>query len=356
MRIFLLIILGCILAATVVFGSLMWFDEGFNVLFRQRVGLVRQGVLQTGGGARPEISPDQWTLARQAARQFIPRFEELARERADDPDTLLGLAFIYRFFPTRPHTYIAALDRVLIADPRNVAATALKTEHDAAVGLARVRYDIVIMDRILASSRIAGTGRVRIGPEDEPFYSMVRPGDPFIDWRISSRAGPEGKAAYYIHDLAAARSAFLERLYARLPQLLEPIRAAAAIDPDNAFYDYLKAELCFEMGQMQMGLEFVRSALSKSKLENYVDVARREAMRIMKAERLPRICRDYISTAGIDAKEYVLTQICGAWLDMMADRLTAQDNIAAARDMADLAQQVRQQCAIVPLAPDQQER
>ena len=355
MRMLILIILGCILAAAVVFGALMWFDDGFKDSFRQWAGLAGKDARQTYGGVRARISPDQWTLARQAARQLSPRCEELARERADDPNTLLGLAFIYRFFPTRKCTYSVALERVLNVDPCNVAATALKTEYVAAAGLARVQYDIVAMDRIFASPRIAGTGRVRIGPEDEPFYSMVKADDQFVDWRISSLAGTKGQAPYYIQDLAAARNAFLERLYARLPQLLEPIQTAAAVDPDNAFYDYLKAGLCSEMGRVQMGLEFVRSALGKSRLDNYVDAARLEAMKIMRSERYPRICRDYMATAGADANEYVLTQICKGWLDKMISRLHTEGDMAGAGEMVEMAQQVRQQCDVEPVAADQQD-
>ncbi len=346
MRMLLVILVGCILAGVFVFATLMWFDEDINKAVRQWSGWsvldARPAVTEFKGKA----NPDEWTLARQAARQMAGKCENLAKEHCDDTNLLLGVAFIHKYFPDRSCTYEAALKRILEADPCSLPASAMKAEFDTGTWLARVQYDIVSINRVLTSRQISGTSRIKITPDDETVYSLIKPDDAFIESGSSPAIDTRSKTIYYIKDPVAARTQIVERINSRLPDFLEMLDKASAVDPDNGFYDYLKAHLCLEMWQPEKGLEYIKAALNKKTVDNYVEKARGEALAIMRSERYPRVCRDYISLAGNTAGEYVAANICRNWLEEMTRQKRIKGDMTGARELAALTSQVKQQCGI----------
>jgi hypothetical protein len=346
MRVLAVLIISCLLAAGVVFGSLMWLDPGFNKTFRDWISGLR--------GDATHVGPDEWTVARKAARELAGKCEELAKDPSADAGTLLGVAFIYKYFPNRGCSYDVAVDRVLAAAPDNRAALVMDRESDVAVWLAKLRYGIASLDKIFVGQRTSGTGRLTLSPGDEPFYSMIRPDDPFVrSEKIPASVG--NKERYAIQDPVAARMALLARMQGDLPELLARLDAASAKDPDNAFYDYLKARVFFETAQRDKAIECIKAALGRKILRNYVDDGRMEAGNIMKSQRYPKVCRDYIAAAGQSPGQYVATYICRDGLDEMMRERRIRGNLAGAREIGALTAQVQKQCGIEPKTQEKNE-
>jgi hypothetical protein len=345
MRVLVVLMVACLLAAGVVFGSLMWLDPGFNKTFRDWIAGLRGEAKQTYGGLTTHVGPDEWTVARKAARQLAGKCEELAKDPSADVGTLLGVAFIYKYFPNRGCSYDAAVDRVLAVAPDNRAALVMDRESEVAVWLARLKYGIAALDKMFAGQRASGTGRLTLSPGDEPFYSMIKPDDPFVrSEKIPASVG--NKERYAIQDPAAARMALLARMQGDLPELLARIDAASAKDPDNAFYDYLKARIFFETMQRDKALDCLKTALGKKIVRNYLDDGRTEASNIMKSQRYPNVCRDYIAVAGQPVGQYVKTYICRNGLDEMMHERRIRGNLAGAREIGALSMEVQKHCGI----------
>jgi hypothetical protein len=345
MRALVVLMVACLLAAGVVFGSLMWLDQGFNKTFWDWVTGLRGDAKQTYGGLTTQVGPDEWTVARKAARQLAGKCEELAKDKSADAGTLLGVAFIYKYFPNRGCSYDAAVDRALAAAPDNRVVLAMNREAEVTVWLAKLKYGIGALDKMFAGQRASGTGRMTLSPTNEPFYSMVKPDDPFVRAeKIPAAAG--NKERYAIKDPVAARMTLLARMQGDLPELLARVDAASTKDPDNAFYDYLKARVFFETMQRDKALECLKTALGKKVVQNYVDDGRTEAIKIMKSQRYPKVCRDYIAAAGQPAGQYVATHICKSGLDEMMRERRIRGNLTGAREIGALAAQIQKQCGI----------
>jgi hypothetical protein len=347
---------GCILAGLVAFGALMYLDSNFNESVRDWAGGLRASLK----GALTQVDTagarDQAAAAIQVARPLAHSCEVLARERRNDPETLLGIAFIYRHFPTRLCSYEGAVDRVLAADPNNPTARAMKIELDAGMWLAQVKNRIAKLERLLSEKQRLGAGSVMMACDDEPYYSMIEATDTFVQIDRSAWANTTDKPRYVITDTEAAKHALMVRMWNDLPELLARIDRASENDPDNAFYDYVKARLFFEKQEPDRAIENVRAGLARKMLRDHVAEARMAAMKVLKLQKYPRVCRDYLAEAGMSPGEYVRTFVCKVYLDQMARAKKSQGQESAAKELADLSAGIMEQCSRVQIQETQPRR
>jgi hypothetical protein len=343
MRILLRIAAGCFLAGIVVFGAMTYLDEDFNRSFWSWTGWV-QDTTHSIGTIKASINLDKWTAARQAARPMAAQCEMLAQKQHDDAGTLLGVAFIYKYFPNRKCTYEAAMDRVLAADSNNLAATAMKSENNCGTWLARRKYDIAAFDKLIMTQRTSGMGRIIVRPADERIYPTLRKDDGFLRLEPVYSTRESIADNYIIEDVTAARKAFIERLDVDSIALVACIDAASAKDPQNAFYDYLKARILLETSRGDKAIECVKAALAKKVVKNYFDDARREALKIMRSEGYPRICRDYLVNIDAPVKDYVTLYISQNGLQRMAVERTSAGDAVGAAELSELSKAVLSQC------------
>jgi hypothetical protein len=343
MRFLFLLLIACVLAAGVVFGSLLCLDDAFRESFKSWMGMAKRDMRVTYSDVRAKMTTDQWAAARQAARGLSGRCEELVRERSGDADMMLGVAFIHKNFPSRKCTYGDALDRVLTAKPDSIPALALKNELATSLWLANLQAGQTTFDRVVSQYRSRGLGRLVFSPTDEPVYSLIRADDPFARTETSS-VNPGKLPTYIVDDVSVARAALLARMQSGLPELLASLDAAAIQDANNGYYEYMKARIFLVTQQQEKAIEAARLGVSKGIVTNYVDVARAEALKVMDSEKYPRICRDCMATAGTPAGAYVANLICRDGLDKIARERRTFGDQAGAADVAGLAQQIRKQC------------
>jgi len=330
-----------------VFGVLRWLDPNIRDAVSDWVGLTNIDARQTYGQVRAKIRPDQATAARQAAREFCDRCESLAIERPDDVNTLIGIAYIYRHFPNKECSYEAAIGRALSADPCNAVAMSMGLELDVGVQLATLKYNVSMLDRMIADQKASGIGVLRIAPEDGPIYSLIKSTDKFAWPATVSASYQHGRQAYIIENTDAARAILVERMREGHPVLLSRLDEAAANDVDNAFYDYLKARIFLETKQKDSAVESIQTALGKKRLDNYTAQPRAMAMAILAAEGYPEVCREYVATSSGTGADYVAAYICRDGLDDMIQHCRSRGNLVDAEQLSELLEKVKAHCSAV---------
>lgn len=344
MRVIVLLFIGLLLAACLVVGSLCYLNADFHQAFNDWISGAGNKTSSTINQLRSGLaSPDQLTTIRKAARAMIPQCEELVSQHPADAQMLLGVAFIYRNFPNRKCSYAEAIDRVLLAAPSNIPAIAMKTELINSELVATVIANEASLDRMIRDQRSHGTGKLIVRPDDEPIYSMVDANDAFVVSR-TLQTGPAGRPGYVIEDIASARASLVQRMRSGFDEAVAQTESAGRTDPQNAFYDYMKARLLFECGRNSEAIACIKTALGKPGLTNYVDQLRQEADKIMVLQRYPKICRDYIATAGSSAGDLVVAHICRDRLDRLATQARQSGDVSAADEYSALSTLVRKHC------------
>jgi hypothetical protein len=344
MRVLCLLLVGLVLAACVVYVCLCYLDSGFKDSVSHWFSGARQETNQAIQHVKAEMTSDQLTAIRRAARSMAARCEDLAHEHLNDAQTLIGIAFIYRQFPNRKCTYQEAVERAWAASPTNPVALAMKSELDNTTMIAKLKASEACLDGLIKSQKVRGLAKPLIGPDDALVYALVQADDSFVT-PLSSVAGGS-KPVFAIDDTAKGQAILTERMKAFLPDLLKEIEYASSMDPNNGLYDYMKARVLFEMGSTSEAIVSIKKAISKPQVTDHFDLARGEAMKVMASERYPRACQDYMGSVGSSAGSFVALYICRDWLDNLSKKSRLEGNSAAAEELAALSELARKQCGL----------
>lgn len=235
-----------------------------------------------------------WEEIEQATKKFAemtPSIISMGYDRSDDLDMQLGLAFLLDYhlvyvrqdlpegeLDVRPEIW---LDRALAIDPDNKAALAVKSfrcfQHyyhsEPWKSFWELKQDI-------GSQYVPAQKSFKIGTWLFDFFKQEVDIDPekvrhtrrfkyYINW--DSKEGKFYEAVIKQEDYDKAINKLTEYIIAEETKpLIKEIDSIIKIDPQNALYDYLKANIYFSLGKMQKGLAEVRKGSRKDVVNSYV--------------------------------------------------------------------------------------
>ncbi len=194
-------------------------------------------------------------------RQFVPELSKIEERFSDDSQEMLGLATIYeRYSPSFDYWNRSTqlYQKAAALDPNNKAIRA-----------ALVRK--VLVDFISQRKRVL----MQLGPIQE--YAKR---ENLKEVEIPSWGGlyewlhEEGQDKVVIRDFNETRAYLCKKLDRDLPVVIDELSKSEQFEPENALYNYLRAQLNFELGKDSEGLAEFEKGSRKPYLKHYwVEIA-----------------------------------------------------------------------------------
>lgn len=194
-------------------------------------------------------------------REFVPTLATFEDKFSNDPQLLLGLATIYERYGLRSGHQDRSerlYRKILDMEPDNKAARlSLVTSVVGGWGSQRAR----VLMRFDAKQEYAT--RENLQEVEIPPWGWGDP-DNLYDWLHE-----EGQEKVVIRDFNEARARLCEKLDRDLPAAISELEKAEKLEPDNATYNYRRAQLNFELGKDAEGLIDMERGTEKPYLSNY---------------------------------------------------------------------------------------
>jgi hypothetical protein len=242
--------------------------------------------------------------AEKALRDFIPELRLLGDKFADDAEMQLGLGLLYAEHGGSADFAARSRDRydqVLAIDPDNRMARAIVAV--STLGQYLGRRDDLLTDLELQRkhAKAENLREVRI-PERSNLYKWFRQEDSDIA---------------VIKDFNDARARICTEVDRDLPNVLATLDRAEAADPQNAFYSYLRAYLCFERNENDEAAEHIDEGNAKGYLSSYRMEKQAAKLRVLREAGFPesfrRFFEDSHPVAGDFSFSNKLRSLAGAY-------------------------------------------
>ena len=258
-------------------------------------------ISQTFARVNAGESLQDWLDAEEKISEFIPRLHTLGDEYPNDIEIQLGLGFLYtRYADTRVFSDIDQYEKVLTIDPNNKAAWAIQAK------LICWRYTgkrIMLLDQL--ESKIA-YARERNAEELRPYKNSD-----LYNWFKE-----EGKDTVVIKDFDLAVQQLRQKLDEKVPAVLATLNRGQSKDPENAFYNYLKAHLYFELHEKEKALKEIEEGAAKKYFSSYVEEINKAKARVLQEAKFPQPHRDLIVGMRIPFEDFLIQ---GIWKRGLAD-------------------------------------
>jgi len=257
---------------------------------------------------------------------LVPLLWARKAEFANDPEMLLGLAIVVDQFAPDPQYARQNADlyrKILEIEPANKAAMAAFARHSVVRFITSLRKPLLYLEMQRQYAEQHDLKEVMI-----PSYSELYP------W-----FGEEGKDFVMISDFSEARSKIIQKQTQELPSVISILDDGKRIDPNNALYDYLGAQLDFELGHDRQGLSSVQKGTAKPKLDNYLDQVTAARKRVLESVAASRKDLEMLDSFKIPAGLHMDTEK----LFRMAGERIAAGKAKAAADIYQLLMRIADQ-------------
>ena len=197
--------------------------------------------------------------------EFLPQLKILGEEYPDDTEIQVGLVFLYK--SASRHTLIPSysyddqIETVLVIDPNNRTVWALKAKGLCNLYAAKRDELVDSLERRIDNAKWRGVEEVTIRKRSL-LYQYLKEG---------------GEDAVVIRDFDRAIQQLQEKFDAEVPEVLSMLNEGQSIDPDNAFYNYLKAYLYLKLGEKNRVVMEIEEAVAKKYL-NFYSIEKNKAM------------------------------------------------------------------------------
>jgi tetratricopeptide (TPR) repeat protein len=294
----------------------------------------------------------QEQVKKREIHDLIPRLRSLEATRSKDLDAQLGLAVFYRdyhtsldYFERRDGQYA----RVLQMDPNNKVIWQMRADDAVGRGLGAQEQTVHYLESLLENAQTCGR-------KDIDIWTGIYGNDidPNRPWRTLYKVlGDKSGRSVIIEEKDYDQARAKVRQYAdnALDQALKAVDECEKHDPDNAYYDYRKAELYFNLRQPALALRELQVAVRKPFVQAYVDQKEKAVTRALEAADAP---------AGLfspnehrrPASNYIFDFIWRQYVEPLAAEIESEGNLDQANEICTLATGVAKQIREEPLPYD----
>jgi hypothetical protein len=280
-----------------------------NIILKTYITFIivffQSNILANSASISEEEYNKQYKNAQDEFLNYLPKIELLEEKYADDPEFLLGSAILYTQY-ANTERMVKKIDkqweRILSSDPNNKAALATVTIKNTQFYTTRVQTRLDELESKIMSAKKRGVDSITIPYQRSTTRLIQNEGDTF---QTSSNVKIQPELYKYfstgdnkdivIKDFDAARITLKEKLTTELAESIDLISNAENRDTDNALYNYLKANIYFEIGNSEPALEQVRIAGKKKFLNTYFVESRQAVFKVLELINFPEQMRQYIT-------------------------------------------------------------
>lgn len=276
-------------------------------------------------------------------RCFVLQLQSLNEERPADPEVQLGLAILHQRYGRRDVSSHqrdkARFDSVLSIDPGNKAVWAIRAKDATFLAIARGKRVVKHLEAAIENAKKRGADRIRIrtGPSlgKSPFDSAQ-----VVAYRDSLHEilgdGTLATVVVSEEDYDKARAKVKQRVDQGLMEAMATVDQAQEADPENALYNYYKANLHFALGQPDMALKVLRAAVRKPAVRTYYDQRQKAVTRALAAADAPSPLRSYVEPFN-PIGDYLRNWIWKPYLVPLARKNEDQGDLAKAKKIYELS-------------------
>lgn len=258
-------------------------------------------ISQTFARVHAGESLQDWLDAEEEISEFLPRLEALGDEYPDDAEIQLGLGFLYgEYGDTRVFSDIDQYEKVLTIDPNNKTAWAMKVDLLCTYYTAKRRDLLDQLEGMIANARKRNVEELKLYKDSE-LYRWFK---------------EEGKGTAVIKDFERAVQQLREKLDEKAPAVLATLNKGQSKDPENAFYNYLKAHLYFELDEKEKALKEIEEGAAKKYFSSYVEEISNAKVRVLEEAKFPQPHRDLIVSIRSPFEDFLIQ---GIWKRGLAD-------------------------------------
>lgn len=278
---------------------------------------------------------------REAMRDLLPRLRTLEEVRSTDAAIQLGLAIIYRKYD-RSKAYSdrgkAAFERVLELGPGHKIVWAIRAEETTLLGVALKKRLVERLEAVIENAKGRGATEIFIiagppiniksidpaqtGTWHNPLYDIL--GD-----------GTGKRVIIDEKDYDQARAKVQQRANIGLKEAIDPVEQAEKHDPNNALHNYLKANLHFELGQVALAMQELRTAVRKPSVNRYHKERQIAIAKALEAADVPSTLRPRVERVS-PVGDYLRGWIWRPFLEPLEQQSEEDRDFVQAREICDL--------------------
>ena len=293
------------------------------------------------------------TQERERVVNLLPQLRDLEKTKSKDVEVQVGLAILYREYDgSEDHAQRlnAQYARVLELDPNNKVIWQMRAI-DAWGRPFRTRMHLVDdLEMLISNAKSRGVGRIYIrtpSPTYEPNSTnrfTVSLYDVFGD--RSGRSIPIEEKDY---DQARAKAR--QRVNSEFELAVNEVKEAGKHDPQNAYYDYLTAELWFNRGEPDRAVQDLEVAVRKPFIQRYLDQKEKAVAKALEATGAPPDLYSYTDHRN-SVGNYVRESIWAKHVKPLITKMEGDSDFDQAKEICRLSVGIAKQIREEPLPDD----
>ncbi len=314
---------------------------------------------------------DKWSKAEKKLLELMPEIPSLSDKFPNDLEIQLGIAALYYEYgaPKEPslksvdelnldqkQKFFGQCEKVFLIDPNNKPGLALYSRRLCSGFTSRRKNDIEDLDRIIANARGRNSEEIEIYP-DSTLWKYFSEEDKYVS--VKRPYGVTyGKQEYVllITDFDLAVRQLREKIDEEVPSVLAGINNAQNKDPDNAYYNYLKAHLYLVLDEKDKALKEIEDAVAKKYFSSFPEELAKAKDKVLLEAGLAKDHRDFIFGIRSPFEDFVGTAIWRRGLSNLGKEYEARgENDKAAKTYRltiEMAKQVQKEFIYEPLGLD----
>jgi hypothetical protein len=284
-----------------------------------------------------------------------PEMERLEKEYATDVEIQMGLAILYKRNHTGSASWTEKIEeqwkKVISLDPGNKTALATITTNNTQFYTARFSARLDDLEMKIEGAIKRGDEYITIQKEIRYAPIIINSKTVQTDFQVPlyQYFSSGDNKDIVISDFEAARKELKEKLTIELAESIETISTAEKSDPNNALYNYLKAQVFFEMGQNESGLEQVRTATKKQYLKTYVPEMRQAVSKVLEALNFPEQFRSIIDSEYVPFGQFINSHIITKGLEPLISQYKEQNQTKRIEEIVNMASVMEKQIRQEPM-------
>jgi tetratricopeptide (TPR) repeat protein len=297
---------------------------------------------QTVGSPQEDVAGRR-ERQREEMRSFVLQLQSFDREESRDPEVQLGLAILHKKYGRYNMSFRqkskARFNSVLALDPDNKIARAILAEDASSFAISQGRLAISQLERQIENARQRGAKEICIFTPSAIDASAL---DAVPKVVLRSPLGEvlgDGTGKQIIvdeRDYAQVRVELRQRVDDKLMEAIGTVVQAEERDPQNALYNYLKANLYFELRQPVAAVKALEVAVRKPSARTYYGEKQKAVTKALAAVGAASTLRSYRESFS-QIGDYVHVQIWERHVVPLARKSEQEGDLAQARQIYELS-------------------
>lgn len=276
-----------------------------------------------------EDASNQFEALAEKVNEFLPKLKALGNEYPNNVEIQLGIAKLYetpgaRTDPNMVIEYdnIAQYDKILAIEPDNRPALAQKTWLICNRFVVNRNGMLEYLESVINAAKEHGMKQLTIPDWGDELYQYL---------------GKKEQRSVVFDDFDTPVELLKEKIDKEIPSVIAVIENGQSKDPNNALYNYLRAYLLFNLGDTDMAVSEVETAIKKPYWNNYIVEAKNAELKVLQEVGFPEAEKNTVRDTYSPSSIFLSGKIWRKGLEPLGDFYKKEGNLDKARKMYNLA-------------------